>query len=33
MDLSSTIWPLKTTSGFDKTGNSVGEHRLHQTRP
>jgi len=28
MDLSSTIWPLKTTSCFGKTGNSVSERRL-----
>jgi len=28
MDLSATVWPLKTTSGFGKTGNSVGERRL-----
>jgi len=28
VDLSTTIWMLKTTSGFGKTGNSVGERRL-----
>jgi len=28
MDLSSTVWPLKTTSGFGKTGNSASERRL-----
>jgi len=27
MDLSVTVWPLKTTSGFGKTGNSVRERR------
>jgi len=28
MVLSATVWPLETTSGFGKTGNSVGERRL-----
>jgi len=28
MDISATISPLKTTSGFGKTGNSIGERCL-----
>jgi len=28
MDLSATVWPLKTTSGFGETRNGVGERRL-----
>ena len=28
MVLSATVWLLKTTSGFGKTGNSVSERRL-----
>jgi len=28
MVLSATVWPLKTTSGFGETGNSVSERRL-----
>jgi len=28
MALSATIWPVKTTSGFGKTGNSVGERHV-----
>jgi len=28
MDLSSTISPLKSTSGFGKTGNSASKRRL-----
>jgi len=28
IDLSATVWPLKTTSDLRKTGNSVDERRL-----
>jgi len=28
MVLSATVWPLKTTSGYGKTGNSVSERHL-----
>jgi len=28
MDLSATVWTSRTTSGLDKTGNSVGKGRL-----
>jgi len=28
MDLSATVWPLETTSGFTKTITSVAERRL-----
>jgi len=26
--ISATVWPLKTTSGFGKSGNNVSERRL-----
>jgi len=28
MDLSATVWQLKTTSGFTRTGRNVAERRL-----
>ena len=28
VDISATVWPLKSTSGFRKTENSIDKHRL-----